>query len=334
MRRRIVSFAVAAMMVASLQTIPFSAFAEDVIEVPCIGTDAYYTIDANGHMTIYGSGEVTLLRPAVDGVTDWAQHREDDQEIADNVTSLTISDGITNVKLANTSSDIPFKSLQTVGFPDTMQTISNGLFFTADLKYVKIPKSVMTIEYNAFRGCRYLQNVTFAEDAQLEIIKEGAFEDAPLSGGIYLPKGLQTVETRAFDFATTYAGVQYAQPRMVYLSNQTELGSIAFDTGNDVLCYYETGEKYVFHYSDILKPYDETQFVTKTETSIGDVNLDGKVDLFDAILLNKGLMGVVALSDEAELAADCDNDGFCTDNDVSTLMSYLIFLIPSIPTKA
>lgn len=66
----------------------------------------------------------------------------------------------------------------------------------------------------------------------------------------------------------------------------------------------------------------------------GDVNLDGKVDLTDVIVLNKYLAGMMDLSEEAVKNANCDHRGSSTtpdDSDASTLMQYVILVVKKLP---
>ena len=71
-----------------------------------------------------------------------------------------------------------------------------------------------------------------------------------------------------------------------------------------------------------------------TETVIfGDVNLDGKVDISDAVLLNKTVAGTISLSESAQKNADCDGDGETGSNDVTTLMQFLVHAVDSLPVK-
>ena len=70
------------------------------------------------------------------------------------------------------------------------------------------------------------------------------------------------------------------------------------------------------------------------EILIGDLNLDGKVDLLDAIRLNKYTANIVQLTDAQEIVADCNGDGNVDDADVTTLMEYLMFQVPSLPYQA
>lgn len=68
-----------------------------------------------------------------------------------------------------------------------------------------------------------------------------------------------------------------------------------------------------------------------TSVYCGDINLDGNVDLLDVIYLNKYASSIIQLMDAQKIVADCDGDGNVTDADVTTLMEYLMFQIPSLP---
>lgn len=66
----------------------------------------------------------------------------------------------------------------------------------------------------------------------------------------------------------------------------------------------------------------------------GDVNLDGKLDITDAVLLNKAIAGSVSLNDAAAANADCDADGTMSSTDGIALLRFLVHLIESLPEKA
>ena len=63
----------------------------------------------------------------------------------------------------------------------------------------------------------------------------------------------------------------------------------------------------------------------------GDINLDGKVDIADAVLLNKATAGVVELNESARTNADCDADGTVGGNDALALLRFLVHIINSLP---
>ena len=79
-----------------------------------------------------------------------------------------------------------------------------------------------------------------------------------------------------------------------------------------------------------------TTKVTTTTTATrfyGDVNLDGKVDIVDAIFLNKYLATLIQFSDAQMANADCCQDGVLNDQDTTALMQFIILLIDDLPVQ-
>ena len=72
----------------------------------------------------------------------------------------------------------------------------------------------------------------------------------------------------------------------------------------------------------------ETTTVDPNADNIGDVNLDGVVDIADAVTLNKYLAGVVQLSDQALRNANCDQSPSDIDNigdkDTTALVRFVL----------
>ena len=68
-------------------------------------------------------------------------------------------------------------------------------------------------------------------------------------------------------------------------------------------------------------------------SSYGDVNLDGKVDIVDAIFLNKYLATLIQFSDAQVANADCYQDGVLNDQDTTALMQFIILLIDDLPVQ-
>ena len=64
---------------------------------------------------------------------------------------------------------------------------------------------------------------------------------------------------------------------------------------------------------------------------IGDVTMDGKVDLIDAICLNKICSNIIFASDMQKVAGDCDANGAIDDFDVTLLMEFCIGLQKKLP---
>ena len=79
-----------------------------------------------------------------------------------------------------------------------------------------------------------------------------------------------------------------------------------------------------------------TTIITTTNTAIpsyGDINLDGKVDIADAIFLNKYLATLIQFSDVQVANADCCQDGVLNDQDTTALMQFIILLIDDLPVQ-
>ena len=79
-----------------------------------------------------------------------------------------------------------------------------------------------------------------------------------------------------------------------------------------------------------------TTITTTTNTAIpfyGDVNLDGKVDILDAVYLNKYLATLIQFSDAQVANADCCQDGVLNDQDTTALMQFIILLIDDLPVQ-
>lgn len=86
---------------------------------------------------------------------------------------------------------------------------------------------------------------------------------------------------------------------------------------------------------------DDTKDSTTTESTgdiptdvlLGDVNLDGRIDLTDAILLNKYCAQVVDLNEQQLLNANCNGKGEVDMNDSISLLRFLVHLTTSLPNE-
>lgn len=63
----------------------------------------------------------------------------------------------------------------------------------------------------------------------------------------------------------------------------------------------------------------------------GDVNCDSRVDITDAVLLNKAAAGVVTLNDTQRTNADCNGDKEVGSQDATTLLMFLVNIIKTLP---
>ena len=116
-------------------------------------------------------------------------------------------------------------------------------------------------------------------------------------------------------------------------TTETETTSSAADTTSEIASSESTTET-------VASTTETTAQTTASSSEVlgqvlyGDVNLDGRVDITDAVLLNKATAGVVTLNDTARQNADCDADGMTDTNDATVLLRFLVQIINNLPEMA
>jgi len=125
------------------------------------------------------------------------------------------------------------------------------------------------------------------------------------------------------------------------------------DTGISVAEFYASGEKSNLNTGGktdpvdppVTKPTDPpTEPETKEPTTekptpepakpdYGDVDENGEVDVLDVIFLNRALLGIGGLSDQAILNADVDLDEKPSPADSLNILKFLVGLIDKLPIK-
>ena len=79
------------------------------------------------------------------------------------------------------------------------------------------------------------------------------------------------------------------------------------------------------------KPSETTTESTVLASIFGDINLDSKVDITDAVLLNKKAAGQVDLNAQATANADCNSDKEVNGEDAIVLLQFLVQIIKTLP---
>ena len=102
----------------------------------------------------------------------------------------------------------------------------------------------------------------------------------------------------------------------------------AADTTTTEATTTTTGSETTTTGADTTTSAGETTTVDPNADNIGDVNLDGVVDILDAVMLNKYLAGVVQLSDQAYRNANCDQSADDINNvgekDTTVLVKFIL----------
>lgn len=193
----------------------------------------------------------------------------------------------------------PMQDVPELVLPSTLTTIDDNAFnLYLKVKDVQIPYGVTTIGNNAFSDCVQIENVVLP--GTVKKIGDAAFYVCDSLNSITIPASVTEIGK---NLAYSYSGV-----------------SIFGYTGSTAESYAKENN-YAFY---------------SLSASVGDVNEDGVVNLMDAIALNKYLAGMISLTDSQLVAANCniaDGTSNINEDDVTSLMRFVINLIPDLPVS-
>ena len=210
MKKRLLSFVLAVLMIASL--LPATALAAGIVDSGTCGAEGdgsnlTWTLDSDGVLTISGSGDMhgydygssgapwddSRVKSAViaEGVTSIGSYAFDDCK---SLTSVTIPDSVTSI---GDSAFCNCKSLTSVTIPDSVTLIDNGAFFgCTSLTSVTIPDSVTSIDQYAFYKCESLTSVTIP--GSVTSIGVGAFAYCKSLTSVTIPNSVTSINYEAF----------------------------------------------------------------------------------------------------------------------------------------
>ena len=210
MRKRLLSFVLAVLMIASL--LPATALAAGIVDSGTCGAEGdgsnlTWTLDSDGVLTISGSGDMhgydygssgapwddSRVKSAViaEGVTSIGSYAFDDCK---SLTSVTIPDSVTSI---GDSAFSGCESLTSVTIPDSVTLIDNGAFFgCTSLTSVTIPDSVTSIDQYAFYKCESLTSVTIP--GSVTSIGVGAFAYCKSLTSVTIPNSVTSINYEAF----------------------------------------------------------------------------------------------------------------------------------------
>ena len=193
----------------------------------------------------------------------------------------------------------PMQDVPELVLPSTLTTIDDNAFnLYLKVKDVQIPYGVTTIGNRAFSDCVQIENVVLP--GTVKKIGDAAFYVCDSLNSITIPASVTEIGK---SLAHSYSGV-----------------SIFGYTGSTAESYAKENN-YAFY---------------SLSASVGDVNEDGVVNLMDAIALNKYLAGMISLTDSQLVAANCniaDGTSNINEDDVTSLMRFVINLIPDLPVS-
>ena len=195
MRKRLLSFVLAVLMIASL--LPATALAADIVDSGTCGAEGdgsnlTWTLDSEGVLTISGSGDMYDYGY---GSSDAPWHGR--------VKSAVIAEGVTSI---GSYAFYNCRSLTSVTIPDSVTRIGSFAFDNCrSLTSVAIPNGVTSIGAWAFDNCKSLTSVTIPNG--VTSIGDGAFSNCKSLTSVAIPDSVMSIGDSAFSYCTSLTSV-------------------------------------------------------------------------------------------------------------------------------
>ena len=269
MKKRLLSFVLAVLMIASL--LPATALAADIVDSGTCGAEGdgsnlTWTLDSKGVLTISGSGDMHDYGfSRAPRVAPWYGYG------SSLVKSAVIAEGVTSI------GEYAFhycEFLTSVTIPDSVTSIGGSAFCKCrSLTSVAIPDSVTSIGEQAFMGCTSLTSVTIPDG--VTSIGSSAFDNCRSLTSVTIPDSVTSIGDCAFSGCRSLTDVYFT-------GTESAWNSIAIGAFNDALENANIHYNYVSHthsYKDVVTAPTCTEKGYTTHTcSCGDSYVDTYVD--------------------------------------------------------
>ncbi len=205
--------------------------AAEIVESGKCGDNATYTLDADGLLTVTGTGEIyanvfcnrqDIITAVInEGITGFQCIWWDQKCLFRNCTALT---KVTLPQSLTSIGDYAFlccTRLTSVTLPQSLTSIGKYAFQDCNgLTDITLPQSLTSIGASAFRGCTELTVINLPQS--LTSIGEYAFEGCSSLTDVTLPESLTSIERNVFENCTGLTVITLPQ-------NLTSIGSSAFE---------------------------------------------------------------------------------------------------------
>lgn len=216
-----------------------------------------------------------------------------------NIKELIIKEGVRGIAGGAFASN---SELKKVVFPESLKVIGLYSFSNTAVENIVIPESVEFIGYGAFTFCSDLTSLEINGNG---IIEYNAFLNCLNLKSVTVSAEVEEIGDTALGF---YNGMD---------------GKAIVD--GFVLKGYENSEAEVYANENGIK-FVSLGVATKPSEgkySLGDVNLDGEVNVRDATTIQKHLASIITLDDPALGVADYDGDTRITVRDATEIQKFI-----------
>lgn len=272
------------------------------VSIASVFAETFYYIDGF-EFTRYTDGGWTI-----------SDYRGDDSD-------LIIPDTLLDVKVSAIypSAFMNNQSITSVYFPESIKSIGAMAFRgCTELSQVHFSSNLTIMALGCFQYCPSLKTIDLS-DTSINSLGQQAFYSCENLEVVYLPETCTEISSYAF-----YE--DYALERVYIPASVTAISANSFNDCPN-LTFYCYSNSYAHQYAQENGiPYvllDEINY------EIGDADMDGDVTISDVTAIQKSLVDVLTLTEEAEYLADVDKNGIVNIDDATNIQKYLAEIINS-----
>lgn len=227
--------------------------------------------------------------------------------------TLVIPDTLLDHKVSSVEPNAFYKNTQIeyVEFGKNFNTISAMSFAESAVKEVNLPDTMTTLVWGAFSECSELTSVTIADSA-LTTIPRTCFYNCPKLTNVNLGNNITTIVDYAFSDCSSLTSVKIPKAT-------TSIAANAFRNCPNLTLYV-----YKDSYAHQFAVENGINFEIIPEYEIGDVDMNGIVNIRDATLIQSYAASIKSLSDYQLSIADVNGDGVVNVTDATQIQRILV----------